>query len=300
MLFVSHSYQDAPLLPRLLERGLPDGAEARIWPAVTVGPNQRVSDGLMEAIGSCEGLVYLRSEHSMNSFWVLFERNYAHRLGKRVYAVDPESGAFELDSGRAIDPTLAVNWNICIDADSFAVRDIAIHLFDRHKFEIRGDKSELLDNEFRQMLDSVKGLQTKMDGGGVGLLFLSTESITCGFQDYADPYTYRRALKDCETPMGHTAKKFEVLRRDRTLTVWLDRPDAAHLHAELATYERSIWGPFVDFIRGSLAEENKLVVREGGVLNLNRVDDIMVRAFALAFHADPRFRKLLQDGATPA
>lgn len=169
-LFVAHACADTLPLQRLLAQPLPGGARARIFPPITVGAHQRVSDDLIAAIRASDGLIYLRTEASLASLWVVFERNFALRIGKPVYAFAPEDATFTIDEGPAIDPTVAVTWNMAVESDSFAVRNIALDLLDRHRFNILGDKWARLDNDFRQMMDSPEGLAAKLDGGGVVLL----------------------------------------------------------------------------------------------------------------------------------
>jgi hypothetical protein len=293
-LFIAHSYGDVAALERLKQCKLPMRASPRIFPPIVVSPDQRVSDDLMGAIRSDDGLVYLRTERSLNSFWVAFERNYALKLKKPVYAFDPERSKFERDRAAAIDPIVAVNWNLAIEHDSLAVRDIAEHLFRKHTFEIRGDKWQRLDNDFRQMLDHPEGLRSKIEKGGVILLFLSNESVDGGFHDYVDPFTRDRANKDCETPIGYTNARFAELPSDRTLFIWLDSPDIPRLEAKIAAYGRQTWGAYVDVIRAALSQGKKCVVRENGEMNWNRVDDIMVRTFHLAYSTSPVFREEVQ------
>lgn len=295
-LFVSHAYADDAALQRLLDSTLPDGAEPVVFPAVEVEPSQRVSDQLMRAIRACDGLVYLDTERSRASLWVQFERNYARRLGKSVAAFDPRRQSFEADAGSPIDPIVAVNWNTAVTRDGEHVRGVAHHLYEAHKFEIRGDKHGLLDNDPRQMLDTTDGLARKMAAGGVGLLFLSNEAVCGGWHDWADPFTQRRAAKDFEPiPPGYTDERFGALDSARCLQIWLDEPDAQRIAAILDSGLRDRWANFARVIEAGLAEPDHLVVSDGPTLDWNRVDDIMVRAFSLAFSDGGDFRRRLLE-----
>lgn len=291
--FVAHAYTDAGALRQLLGSPLPDGAVARVFPPVTVSADQRVSDDLIAAIRASDGLVYLRTKVSTASFWVAFERNYALRLGKPVYAFAPGIGTLVRDEGPAVDPAVAVTWNLAVSPDSFAVRDVALQLAERHGFDILGDKWQRLDNDFRQMMDSPDGLRAKIDEGGIVLLFLSNESICGGWHDYADPFAFQRAKKDFETPIGETARRFALLPKQRILNVWLDEPDTSRIEVALGGFRSPDWDPNVAYIRGALGETNKCIVRARGTLMPNQIDNLMVRTFYLATDVDPRFRHRL-------
>ncbi len=296
-LFVSHAYADDTALHRLVGCTLPDGAAPVVFPAIEVQPSQRVSDHLMRAIRDSDGLVYLDTERSQASLWVQFERNYARRLGKPVFAFDPSRRSFGADTGAAVDPIVAVNWNMAVARDGDRVRDVAHHLYELHKFEIRGDKHRHIDNDMRQMLDSNDGLRQKMAAGGIGLLFLSNEGVCGGWHDWADPFTHRRARKDAEPiPPGYTDERFVALSSARCLHIWLDQPDMDRIGRLLDGGMRADWPTFSRVVKVGLAGPDHLVVSDGQTLDWNRVDDIMVRAFALAFSDGGDFRRrLLRD-----
>jgi nucleoside 2-deoxyribosyltransferase len=298
-LFISHAYRDDDALNRLGDAALPDAASPVIFPAIEVSASQRVSDDLMAAIRDCDGLVYLDTARSKTSFWVLFERNYALRLGKPVYAFNPRRRSFRRDRSAHVDPVVAVNWNNWIVRDAAIVRDVALHLDGLHKFDIRGDKMKLLDNEQRQMFDSIDGLAQKMRDGGVALLFLSNDAIASNMHDYVDPATYRRAIKDAESaPIGYTNERFGALQPDRCVYVWLDEPDPDRIEKVLNGANRDAWASFLRVVEYGYRQPKKLVIADGATINWNRVDDIMVEAFALAFDGAPGFRKALAGGIT--
>jgi hypothetical protein len=182
--------------------------------------------------------------------------------------------------------------------DSFAVRDIALHFFDNHNLEMRSDKAQLIDNDFRQMLDSFDGLANKVVSGGIVVLFLSTAAACCGFHDWLDPFTFRRSSKDGEAPVGYTNERFSLLPRDRMLFVWLDPPDKERIAAKLNALEREHWAAYIDVMRMALASRNHCIVSDGNSLNWNRVDDTLVRIFHLAYTASPSFRDRFVGGMT--
>lgn len=299
--FISHSYGDADALKACLKRRLPRSVKPFVFPAITVTPDHAVSDSLIDAIRSCGLLVYLYTPLSHASFWVGFERNIAARLGKPVFAFRPGRPifAFARDRRPAADPIVAVLFNLCIREDVETIQRIRETVWDRYRFEIRGDQWRRLDNDARQMLDSPEGLKAKFDAGGVALLFVSTASITASHHDYADPAALRRAQKDMETPIGHTAAKLAGLDRERTLVIWLDQPDRARIERALATMGAA-WEMYADVIRRSLADQNKLVVvgPDGG-FDLNHLDTMLARCFWAArmgdAHTASRWRATVLD-----
>jgi hypothetical protein len=83
--FISHSYKDSDIVESLLKK-LPLWMKPYVFPPIKVKPDQMVSNSLMNAIRRCSGLIYLEEGKSASSFWVAMERDYAFRLGKRVYS----------------------------------------------------------------------------------------------------------------------------------------------------------------------------------------------------------------------
>jgi hypothetical protein len=69
-----------------------------------------VSDDLVVSILSREGLIYLDSDHSANSFWVEFEKDYALRAKKLIYAYDQTEQRFVKSSDRARDLAVFQNY----------------------------------------------------------------------------------------------------------------------------------------------------------------------------------------------
>ena len=100
--FISHAYEDAARRDQLI-RTLPRHVEAVTLPALTVKPDEFVSDRLIEALLGCDGLIYLRGEKSAQSFWVAFERDYALRAGKQVFAADPVTLELARDTRAPLD-----------------------------------------------------------------------------------------------------------------------------------------------------------------------------------------------------
>lgn len=99
--FVSHSYQDGGVVTALKERLT--SAQLDVFGRVDPDPRLAVSEGILARILSCEALVYLRGGASASSFWVAFERDYALRAGRPVYAWDPDTGELAQDHALPLD-----------------------------------------------------------------------------------------------------------------------------------------------------------------------------------------------------
>lgn len=288
--FISHSYGDKPALAACLARRLPNGWAPLVFEPIEVSPNETVSRHLVDSLRGAAGLVYLDTPTSLGSFWVGFERNMAARLGKPVYAF--RSGwfarSFVPDPRPPVDPMVSVLFNLCVGSDRALVQRIRHTVWERYRFEFRGTEWHRLDNEERQMFDTIEGMRRKLDAGGIAMVFLSTESVCCGYHDYVDPFTFRRARKDGETPVGYTAEKFASLIADRTLIVWLGAPDRARIEAALAGLPEPAWTPYVELVRASLTDPARLVVAgEDGSFDLHQLDSMFARCFWAGIQADP-------------
>lgn len=109
--FISHSYADKSELDSLIEK-LPPGVHPHIFPPITVPPDQLVSNKLFAAILACDGLIYLNGRHSSRSFWITFERDYALRAGKRVFAAAFNDFMLTAHEGDALDLPLFTSYHI--------------------------------------------------------------------------------------------------------------------------------------------------------------------------------------------
>lgn len=299
--FVSHSYQDVAVLAACLKHRLPNGWLPFVYPSQTVTPDQAISDQLLDALRDCEGFAYLDTPVSQASFWVGFERNMAARLGKPVYAFRPHwaFSSFKLDSRPPADPIISVLFNLCIGPDIERIGQIRELVWDRYRFEIRGDKWRHLDNDVRQMFDSVEGLQQKSAAGGAALVFLSNASIATGHHDYVDAFAYRRAIKDGETPIGYTGRKFAQLNPRQTLTIWLEPPDIPLINEALDRLSGETWRAYVSLVRTSLRDPHRLVVTQAdGRFDLNHMDTMLARCFWTALHADAQMAASFRSSLT--
>lgn len=100
--FISHSYKDAAVRDSFLKT-LPPQVTPYIFPPISVSPLEFVSSTLIGAILACDGMIYLNEGASAKSFWVAFERDYAVRIGKRVYGYTPSNQSIYLHEAPAMD-----------------------------------------------------------------------------------------------------------------------------------------------------------------------------------------------------
>ncbi|MCI0713350.1 MAG: hypothetical protein L0154_24555 [Chloroflexi bacterium] len=77
---------------------LPSEVEPYIFPPINASPLEFVSNSLIGAVLACDGMIYLNEGFSERSFWVAFERDYALRSQKNVYAYRLSERASEKSS----------------------------------------------------------------------------------------------------------------------------------------------------------------------------------------------------------
>ena len=105
--FVSHSYQDSDVVAKLQKKkGMHD--KLVHFPRVEPDPSHAVSEGIATQILGCDALIYVREGASASSFWVSFERDYALRAGRPVYAYSPTADALVRDTSSPLDLDLRV------------------------------------------------------------------------------------------------------------------------------------------------------------------------------------------------
>lgn len=164
--FISHSYDDEAARVRLVE-SLGGRCQPRVFPPITVDPDQFVSNRLIEAILDCEGLIYLRGGKSDRSFWVAFERDYALRAGKEVFSANVDTLTIEKHKGRPLDLAAFASYS---HADRDRVLKIADHLKEERYFDLWVDTEQLVGGErFQEQL--VGSIRDRIDRGGYVIVF---------------------------------------------------------------------------------------------------------------------------------
>lgn len=165
---VSHSYRDKDACDRLL-RALPPEVEPVVFPPITVPPDQLVSNELVQTILHCDGVIYLRTPNSDESFWVAFERDYALHAGKQVYAFNPEPN--HLTRVRGPGPRLPVFASYAGE-DTERVRRITDFLRDDRYVDLGSGDTELAPGSDLQEAIS-RGISDRVRAGGYVAVFWS-------------------------------------------------------------------------------------------------------------------------------
>lgn len=167
-LFMSHSYGDADACQQLI-RSLPEAVEPVVFDPVRVAPDQFVSDLLLKSILDCDGLVYLTGGHSKDSFWVAFERDYALRSGKQVFAADNVTLAINGDSSTALDLAAFASYQ---RNDRDRVHEVIDYLRKERFFDIWDDRELLRGGDLWEK-EIEESLESRLKRGGYAVFFWS-------------------------------------------------------------------------------------------------------------------------------
>lgn len=174
--FISHSYGDGAELA-LLKQRLPAHVEPVIFPPIDTSPMHRVSDDLIKAITSCEGLIRLTGPKSLQSFWVSFERDLALRTGMKVYDFNVTTGKFQYDVARPQRPTVYI-WSFQREMER-QLREITVHLRDKRDFAINDiDEHEHIGVNERYEDRAARLVEEKLSNGGSLILVVNTDRMT--------------------------------------------------------------------------------------------------------------------------
>lgn len=92
--FISYSYMDKGARKQLVD-SLPTGVRPFVLPPISVGPARASADELIHAMRRCDGMISLRGGQSEQSFWVMFQRDYARRIGCPLYLYNPSRRTVE-------------------------------------------------------------------------------------------------------------------------------------------------------------------------------------------------------------
>lgn len=204
--FLSHAYADAAMRDQLIRR-LPGNVEDVVFPPITVKPDQFVSDQLIGALLDCDGLIYLRGGTSAQSFWVAFERDYALRAGKQVFAADPVTLNIVRDTGAPLDLAAFASYH---RDDRVRVREIADYLNHERYFDLWLDVVGIQAGDSFQNKIS-ESLTDRLKRGGYAVVFWSRraseslyvrgemEKATKGMANVNDRVLFA-LLEDCPIP----------------------------------------------------------------------------------------------------
>jgi hypothetical protein len=179
--FISHAYQDKGGLKSLLAT-LPDHVEPVIFPRRDPDPESAVSNGIVVTILDCPGLIYIDSGISQKSFWVSFERDYALRADRAVFAYDPQIQQFRRDTSPPLTLEIQVvsHWK-----DDEKVERLISWMADERHFVIEGQRLRTRSGGFSG--DVMVLMEELLRRGGVVLWMIGrgSEAVARGFYSEA-------------------------------------------------------------------------------------------------------------------
>lgn len=166
--FISHSYRDAGVRDYLLTL-LPDGVEPFVLPPINVSPLQFVSDALIGSLLTCDGMIYVNEGFSARSFWVAFERDYALRTGKPVYAYVPSRDSIFLHRAPPLDLAIFTSYS---HRERDRVIPILSMMREQRHFDVWIDVEKIrLGSDWT--LDVSTGISSTLERGGYVVVFWS-------------------------------------------------------------------------------------------------------------------------------
>ncbi len=166
--FISHSYADAKARDRIISK-LPPEITPYVFPPITVPPEQFVSNELIRALNDCDALIYLKGGSSDRSFWVAFERDYALRIGKKVFSADITTSQVNIHIGKPLDLNAFASYH---GRDRNRVREIAKFMRDERYFDLWIDNDKIQPGTIWE--ESIKSsLEDRLQRGGYVVVFWS-------------------------------------------------------------------------------------------------------------------------------
>jgi hypothetical protein len=168
--FISLSYKDQSIFfeSRSL---LPKWINPIIFPAKDITPDEMISDELFESIRQHDGLIYLSTENSSKSFWVALERDYAIRIKKPVYNLNPINKHFDRDLSQPMKLKVFPSYT---RKDKLVVDTIIKLLRERH-FDMFTDDLLQAGENFAATVNNE--IISALDAGGYSVFFISKETI---------------------------------------------------------------------------------------------------------------------------
>lgn len=245
--FISYGYADSVALDLLLS-SLPKGIKPFIFPPIQVTPNAKVSNALIGAILNSDGLIYLKGGQSALSPWVAFERDFALRNKKRVYAFDRSTIQLARDAAKPVEPLFYI---INHDGDKERVFDDIVDFMVRE----RGFSHS---NIVQTLTSAYDGAQTATDvvdvanRGGYVLVFWSQHVLPDDkWMHFADVdrgphFLFRRMA------LGAYGLLMKMgLERERYIIAQLDASEVqplfdSNLHVKLYDHDGLSWENHID------------------------------------------------------
>jgi hypothetical protein len=233
--FISHSYQDAEARERLLVM-LPKSVEPVVFPPITVSPEQMVSNHLIEALLGCDGLIYFEQGYSADSFWVAFERDYALRAEKQVFAYNPGQRSLAQDTSTPLGLPIFPVWTA---RDTPRVRPILEFMRDE-RFFAPWDLERLARAAAENVNPAPKMLmefRRLVEEGGYAVIFLSQHAMISNWVNREMEAAVRIGLEQASTRVVPVYLD-EYGRDEYIRTFRRPDPDAIQLYGDTARPER--------------------------------------------------------------
>lgn len=167
--FISHSYKDEAVREKLLAQ-LPPTIEPFIFPPIDVSPLEFVSNSLIGSILACDGMIYLNEGASAKSFWVAFERDYAVRIGKRVYGYTPSNQSIYPHEAPAMDLAVFASF---VYRERLQIMPILDFMRKRRHFDVWIDTEQIRPGEM-WVNKLEQGISGTIERGGYVVIFWGT------------------------------------------------------------------------------------------------------------------------------
>ena len=167
--FISHSHKDEEAHGLLLKKLRNRGIEPYIYSPNKGSPTNLASKDLIEAILDHLALVHIQNGFPEQSFWVAFERDYALRAHKPVYAFDPVT--YKIEKSR-IPPLNLPIYPSYYSGDKEKMHNLFTFMRNRHFdlnsfFKIEGSTATSFTESFN----------TVIRNGGYYAIFLSSKTL---------------------------------------------------------------------------------------------------------------------------
>ena len=159
----------------LFKKQLPNDVELYIFdPIEELHRSQFVSNDLIAEMLKCDGLIYIADGASSRSFWVAFERDYALRSQKQVYAFHSANQTVALFNGAPLN--LAIYPSIAYPVQQ-AARSLINYMADERYFKFWLDDYGLVGSTqgFIKWLES--GMSEHIDIGGYVIAFHDEDKV---------------------------------------------------------------------------------------------------------------------------
>lgn len=278
--FVSHSYKDAAAV-KDLRNMLPDNVEIVVFPRSDPDPEKAVSEAIVPKILDCPGLIYVMANASRDSFWVSFERDYALRSNRDVFAYFPKTHRIQRDRSAPLPLNVTVVYH---RTDEERVDRLLSWMEMERHFTIAPDRLRSDLGGFTG--DIVLTMEYLLINGGVVLWLMGPKNVLIA-QSFYDPefLKYLDAYgSEVWQEEGHPLPKYDPDFG------WLEEPGNAYKHifdvfARIDAEFPADWTLGSHEVRPDFALLDLYEGREDGTFNWNRVDDLIIRIYARILQA---------------